>query len=382
MVLKLVASLAGLVKVRQLHTDVDNCIFRFHYRWTTSFCYLACVLVTASDIIGGAIQCIDGVGKNVPKAFNTYCWIKSTYTLNNTDGIHYGLGTEKVNHERTIHAYYQWVPFVLFFQGCLFYVPHLLWKAFEGKTAERLLQGLQFNSMDEEREKKKENIIKYLKSSWGHNGRYSVIYLACEMLNFVNVIGQMFLLDTFFGGIFMTFGSRVINFAIEDNGARHDPMVMAFPRITKCLFHIYGPSGSIKDLDAMCILPQNILNEKVFITMWFWFVILATVTAMQVTWRIAVALSPMVRVRVMERRGKVIASPTLEQAIRHLHLGDYFLLDILGRNLDALNFKDVLLGATGAVEDANGSYVPYYEADDDDPLAMKRQMESEETTAV
>ena len=32
----------------------------------------------------------------------------------------------------TVHAYYQWVPFVLFMQACMFYAPHLLCKTWEG----------------------------------------------------------------------------------------------------------------------------------------------------------------------------------------------------------------------------------------------------------
>ncbi|KAK4311264.1 hypothetical protein Pmani_017223 [Petrolisthes manimaculis] len=385
MVFKVVASLAGLVKVRLLHTEIDNLIFRLHYRWSASYCFLACALVAASDYIGGAIQCVDGSGGKVPDAVNTYCWIKSTYTINDTiSGYHYGLGTQDKDHVRVEHAYYQWVPFVLFLQGCLFYLPHLVWKMFEGKTADKLLQGLQFNSMDESRDEKKKNIIKYLHISAGHNGRYSVIYMACELLNFVNVIGQMFLLDKFFGGIFMTFGSKVMEFALEDEYERSDPMVMAFPRMTKCDFHTFGPSGTLQLKDALCVLPQNILNEKVFITMWFWFVLLASITALQVVWRVVVAVSPIVRVRLLEVRGKISASPSLEMGIRHLHLGDYFLIDILGRNLDAFNFKDILLGVTGASEDKH-SYKQYYENDDDDdPISLKRQMEREEenTTAV
>lgn len=32
------------------------------------------------------------------------------------------------------HAYYQWVPFVLFGQALCFYIPHFLWKSWEGKV--------------------------------------------------------------------------------------------------------------------------------------------------------------------------------------------------------------------------------------------------------
>lgn len=30
------------------------------------------------------------------------------------------------------HAYYQWVPFVLFAQAIMFYLPHIFWKSIEG----------------------------------------------------------------------------------------------------------------------------------------------------------------------------------------------------------------------------------------------------------
>ena len=34
-------------------------------------------------------------------------------------------------------SYYQWVPFVLFFQACLFYTPHALFKLSEGGKVEQ-----------------------------------------------------------------------------------------------------------------------------------------------------------------------------------------------------------------------------------------------------
>ena len=94
-------------------------------------------------------------------------------------------------------------------------------------------------------------------------------------LKFQNIFsGQMFLLDRFFDGTFLTFGIEVISFADRDQEDRIDPMVYVFPRMTKCTFHKFGTSGEIEKHDALCILPLNIFNEKIYIFLWFWMLIL------------------------------------------------------------------------------------------------------------
>ena len=45
------------------------------------------------------------------------------------------------------HAYYQWVPFVLFLQGVMFYVPHYLWKIFEDRKVDKITNGLRGNHL-------------------------------------------------------------------------------------------------------------------------------------------------------------------------------------------------------------------------------------------
>ena len=50
-------------------------------------------------------------------------------------------------------------------------------------------------------------------------------------------------------------------------------MAKVFPKLTKCTFHKYGPSGTIEIKDGLCVLPLNILNEKIYILLWFWLVV-------------------------------------------------------------------------------------------------------------
>ena len=89
--------------------------------------------------------------------------------------------------------------------------------------------------------------------------------LMCVSSFFLFLAGQMFLMDRFFDGTFLTFGIEVISFAERDQEDRIDPMVYIFPRMTKCTFHKFGTSGEIEKHDAMCILPLNIVISHIIL---------------------------------------------------------------------------------------------------------------------
>lgn len=78
----------------------------------------------------------------------------------------------------------------------------------------------------------------------------------------------------------------------------------------------------------------------------------------------------MIRLQLIERRGKLTADPNLERAIKRMKLGDYFLLTVLGINLDVENFKDILLKFTNCHDDGvhhnDPSYCPYSNLDEVD----------------
>jgi hypothetical protein len=52
--------------------------------------------------------------------------------------------------------------------------------------------------------------------------------------------------------------------------------------MTKCEFHKFGSSGTVQKFDALCVLPLNIINEKIYVFLWFWFVIVSIITGIQV----------------------------------------------------------------------------------------------------
>lgn len=353
----LMGSVAGFVRVRFLNdkADIDNPVFRLHYRFTSAFFFGACVLITAFDLIGSPIDCITDDAISRPEVINTYCWIQHTFTLpgrgpgsSDLTQAYPGVRPEEANAEKRIHSYYQWVPFVLFLQGVLFYMPHWLWKQWEDGKVRNMTEGSRgFNlagqvcSSAEERKSRCIPLSKYLQDTLDTNARLAWSFVACELLNLVNTVGNIFFIDRFLNGAFLSYGLRVIQYSDWDQEDRDDVMIEVFPRMTKCTFLRYGPSGTIMKHDALCVLAWNIINEKVYIFLWFWLIILCVLSALAVAYRILLIASPTLRLFVIQR----IASPSrasAETVIRRVPFGDYFLLHLLGKNVDGFLFNDLV----------------------------------------
>lgn len=77
-------------------------------------------------------------------------------------------------------------------------------------------------------------------------------------------------------------------------------MVAIFPRMTKCTFHKYGSSGSLQKHDALCVLALNILNEKIYIFLWFWLIVLAVMSGIVLLYSSALVVLPSVRELVLK----------------------------------------------------------------------------------
>lgn len=159
---------------------------------------------------------------------------------------------------------------------------------------------------------------------------------------FLSWIGQLFLMDRFLGGTFFTFGIEVISFALRDEEDRVDPVIYVFPRMTKCTFHKFGSSGEIESHDALCILPINIINEKIYVFLWFWFLLLTVLTFLVVMYRFIIIVSPRMRAYLLYIRFRLIKKECINVIIKKTQMGDFFLLYMLGQNVDSMIFKEVL----------------------------------------
>lgn len=117
------------------------------------------------------------------------------------------------------------------------------------------MRGVLTASIDE-RVSRQRRLIKYIYDSIRTHNTYSAGYFFCEALNFVNVVGNIFFVDKFLGGAFLTYGTEVVKFSNMNQENRSDPMVEVFPRVTKCTFHKFGASGSIQSKCNLLWQPE------------------------------------------------------------------------------------------------------------------------------
>jgi len=350
-VLKPVTSLKLATKPRG-----EGAVFKLHYRATFMFVLACCILVTATQYIGDPIECMPDKDSLPQKVIDTYCYITSTYTLpkyyDKKVGVevpHWGLGPEMVDDDKVYHNYYIWVPYMLFLQAISFYVPHWIWKAIQTDKVYTILMGLDNRTLDEADRKDKEKLlVNYLTLHLHTHNMWAAKYVFCEILNFVNVMVQISITDSFLGGAFTSYGPKVVQFLWSDPGDRTDPMYQIFPRVTKCKFFKYGPSGTVQKHDALCVLALNIINEKIYVMLWFWFIILAIVSALALLYRVVTVFSPTCRSRILSGDGGRMgpgdagARDAAEQLVNLCQYGDWYLLHSLGRSIGNLNFNNLL----------------------------------------
>ncbi|CAL4061288.1 unnamed protein product, partial [Meganyctiphanes norvegica] len=337
---------AAKVLKKDGNAQVDNGVFHLHYRVTVIIFFIASQLVTAKEFFGKPIQCMS---KTIPSGIlNNYCYIMSTFSiprqLNKGDAAAYaGLGTHIDDEELTYHAYYQWVPFMLFFQAITFFLPRYLWKLWDGGVFDTVLGGLhKFLPQHGMRIKKHKMLAQYLSKSLHLHKLWTIKFFICEVLCLVISVGNMYFTDVFLGGTFLNYGLDVMSFPEADPETRVDPMIRIFPKVSKCTFRKYGPSGSQENHDVMCILSINIINEKIYILLWFWLVFLTITTGFWLMYRLAVIFSMRLRKELLYRRGRMAGTKNLDIVIRRCHLGDWFLVYQLGCYMEPMVFAEFI----------------------------------------
>jgi len=348
--------------------SIDNFAFKLHYRATFVVLLVCMMLVSAKQFIGDPIRCIaDGVPGGT---LDLYCWIHSTFSVPSrwgrveevyANGLphevaqhhpHPGIAPIEPGEEVVYHKYYQWVVFVLFLQATMFHLPRIIWKHSEGGLMRRLVGDLTnpvYLIKKDERMDQVMFIKKFFKEEAESHGNYAFSFFLCEFLSLLNVFLQMYITDRFLGFQFSTYGWDVLTMAAGNPEDSSNPMNVVFPKVTKCTFHMYGPSGTLTTHDGLCVLALNIINEKIYIFLWFWFIGVAIFSIITFIYRIFVITIPSLRVSIIMARTLFQVDQTMvEDILRSSNqnwlnkVGHYWVIYLLSKNLSPIAMKELL----------------------------------------
>lgn len=363
--------LKSFLKIKSVCTD--NAVFQLHYKFTAMVLIVCSILLTCSQFLGEPIHCIqkDDIPKQV---LETFCWVHTTFTLPDAwnkkvgdEVAQPGIDKHHSGKSRKYHTYYQWVSLVLFLQGCIFYAPRYVWKIYENRLISGLILDLNSLTVKDKKSHIKQ-MVAYLISTKNHHRVYASCFILCEIFNFFHVVTQIFLIDKFLGGEFLRYGIEIFKILNVEQEYRTDPMVTVFPKMTKCTFHRYGSSGDVQKHDAFCLLPLNILNEKIYVFLWFWFVILALLSGMVLAYKIVLVFFPNFRLRVLKIRSIIASDKDLEVIFSKTEICDQFLLYLLCKNLDTLHFRDFVAAFALELKEEGGAIDGDDECDENESM--------------
>ncbi|KHN78220.1 Innexin-16 [Toxocara canis] len=240
-------------RLSALRSDpTDDIVDRLNYVYTVSLLVFFAALVGAKQHFGSPIQCMapahfPGTWTNYA---HDYCFVSNTYSLNVTKPITDGLTTGTVTKQEIV--YYQWVPYVLVIQAFLLLVPKIFWNSitsFHGGDEAAFHESLIFTCPTARKD----------------------CFVRCPIL--------------------AQYSHKLLNDFAVGHTWRTTGM---FPRVTFCDFNI-AHLAQTNVYSVQCVLMVNILNEKIFLFLWFWITALTAVDLLSAFYTTFVFITPSFR---------------------------------------------------------------------------------------
>lgn len=171
---------------------------------------------------------------------------------------------------------------------------------------------------------------------------YVARYIFCETLNFTISVVNMLVLDIFLNGFWAKYVKALSAIPHYDWNRWNVMTSQVFPKIAKCHLGTYGPSGSMNTWDVLCILPLNILNEKIFAFLWCWFMIMCIMSGVNLIYRYVMIYNPAFRMQLIYSRTRSMPRACIRNALSDFSFGDWFVLFKVSRNINPVLFRDLM----------------------------------------
>merc|ERR1712047_167175 len=304
------AILDDVLKYLKLNKEITKDSFAFRIVTVGSFgIFMLCSILSGLTTYFGekAIVCHVQEKEEFQEIMEHYCYMHGTYDLTRQENENcFKAGKKDIssdgdddneNDVRTL--YYQWVVFALVVSAILFRLPAWIWSMLEGGVMAGFYNSNK--SLDVLREdedtlrhlaEKEARVFRKLQGKWTTK-TYYLKFLVCQCLALLVLILNFYGTNQFLDKKFALYGYNVVEYHMEP-GQLVDPMYNTFPTRVSCQFNYTGSGGGDASLNGYCLLTQNIINEKIYLALWFWFVAMFAIMISQLIWEVCFLTLPLV----------------------------------------------------------------------------------------
>nr|BAE78816.1 innexin8 [Dugesia japonica] len=301
------------------YVGVEDFADKMNFMFSVVLIILSMMVVTVKSYFFKPLSCYIATtpsGSGFDNYIENYCWVHGTIPILPGENI-----PQKTNEWAEWDAnkritYYQWVPFILGLQCIMFYTPKIIWQIIcynkIGTNLENLVNGAEeaSKSPPEDRKALLDRISRTIEDMLYQHRDYRqgkiantrrALYSRCNFLVFskhlgtwlvlsyffikvlygINVIGQLYLMKSFLGfdNSLTYFGYTILENML--NGKEwHQTGI--FPRVSYCYNADIRHLGSTNAYVSQCTLPINMLNEKIYVFLWFWVLLVGIITLISI----------------------------------------------------------------------------------------------------
>jgi hypothetical protein len=188
---------------------------------------------------------------------------------------------------------------------------------------------------------------------------YTLMYFTVKILYVINTIVQFFLLNAFLSFNFTTYGAEGLAKLFSSEHWMESPR---FPLVTMCDFMVRRLGSNQHWYAIQCNLPINLFNEKIFLGIWIWLIVLTLLNILSIiSWIIALtkgrrlaAIKKYLRIvrevpskKKRRRSPSPVASSSTKRSLDmtkkdfndftdYLHMDGYLIFRIIAHNSDEL----------------------------------------------
>jgi len=344
--------------------NIDNWTFKLFYKVSCALCMVGASIGVATQYFGDPISCeFQGINSDLAQ---DYCWIHGSSYIPPQYQAHLkctvdleGVSSRDLAPDT---AFYQWVTFMMAVQAAIFYLPYKIWASLEGglvssfgtdaKTPVIISADARYDD-GVVMEAVVEKFVKYYKSIFHHNSWYFGYFILCECLNYLLLGVQFFLTDMFLNYKFSWYGWDTVvyyNYPYRDrvsmNGGLRNPMCSVFPTEVSCNIPNIGAAGDDQMHNGLCVLTQNIINEKIYLALWFWYAFLIPYSILSLFYRVFTLFFENIRFGLIYKTIRHKYDKDIHKCLKYVlsksQLGDWFVLLQLCKNCNPYFYREFI----------------------------------------